>query len=69
MIHFILIFLFTKGIIMNFATSMEKNVYPNLLHNIIEEQNMKLHFITFCVLIPWNITTVIALSENVGINK
>lgn len=54
---------------MNFATSMEKNVYPNLLHNIIEEQNTKLHFITFCVLIPWNITTVIALSENVGIDK
>lgn len=54
---------------MNFATSMEKTVYPNLLHNIIEEKNMKLHFITFWFFIRWNIATVIALSENVDINK
>ena len=54
---------------MNFATSMEKTVYPNLLHNIIEEKNMKLHFITFWFFIPWNLATVLALSENVDINK
>ena len=47
----------------------KKTVYPNLLHNIIEEKNMKLHFITFWFFIPWNIATVIALSENVDINK